>query len=256
MPADPVAKPAWLIQLATCESTNTWALEHFAALAHGACIWTEQQTAGRGRGTNRWLSPPGVLTASFVLGLPEHVPAAQLSLCVGLAVAHAVEDHAPAARVQVKWPNDCYLMGRKLAGILCERPAPGGGASGVVVGIGLNLDPRWEQSPATLPFATAATQSPASMAEVCAPPPPMVMLTALRRYLLEATGLLAAGGWAQLVPHLQVRDWLAGKSLTVESAGERLAGTGDGIDDHGRLVVRSEAGHTRALSSATVLSVG
>jgi len=256
MPAPSSVRPDWLIELPTCASTNTWALEHVAELADGACVWTKQQTAGRGRGSHRWFAPTGVLTASFVLPVPAQVPVSYLSLCVGLVVAHAVEDHAPAAQVQVKWPNDCYLDGRKLAGVLCERPA-GGASDRVVVGIGLNLDPRWEQSPETLLFATDRAQAPASMAEVCDPAPePVVMLTSLRRYLLESTGMLAAGGWMQLLPHLRQRDWLAGRAVQVELVAERFAGVAHGIDDRGRLLVRLDDGEIRAVTSAVSLAVG
>lgn len=256
MPADPAARPGWLIELATCPSTNTWALDRLRDLADGACVWTERQTAGRGRGAHRWLAPAGVLTASFVVPVPPQVPVTYLSLCAGLVIAHAVEDHAPGANVQVKWPNDCYLRGRKLAGVLCERPASGD-ADRVVVGIGLNLDPRWELSPETLLFATDPAQAPASVAEVCDPPPaPVAMLTALRRYLLESTGLLAAGGWKHLLPQLRHRDWLSGQRVRVDNAGERLSGIADGIDDAGRLLVRLAGGTTCAVSSADALTVG
>ena len=256
MPPAASARPGWLIELDSCPSTNSWALDHLRDLVDGACVWTEHQTAGRGRGTNRWLAPAGVLTASFVVPVPAQVPVTYLSLCAGLVIAHAVEDHAPAAHVQVKWPNDCYLGGRKLAGVLCERPAMGD-ADRVVIGIGLNLDPRWEQSPETLLFATDRAQAPASVAEVCDPPPEALsMLTSLRRYLLESTGLLAVGGWKHLLPQLRERDWLSGQHVLIESAGEQMSGIAAGIDDGGRLLVRLAGGTTSAVSSVESLVVG
>ncbi len=256
MPAPESSLPTWLIELPSCPSTNTWALDHLAELSDGACVWTRHQTAGRGRSTHRWLAPEGVLTASFVVPVPASVPVAYLSLCVGLVVAHAVEDHAPSAAVQVKWPNDCYLNGRKLAGVLCERSNQGA-ADRVVVGIGLNLDPRWDQSPETLLFATDPAQAPASLAEVTAQVPDAVtMLSALRRYLLESAGMLSAGGWLQLLPHLRRRDWLAGRAVRVELPNERFAGVAQGIDDRGRLLVRLDGGEIRPISSAASLAVG
>jgi BirA family biotin operon repressor/biotin-[acetyl-CoA-carboxylase] ligase len=232
-----VSAPTWLIELPTCDSTNSWALAHAEALAHGACVWTQRQTAGRGRGANRWYAPPGVLTASFALHLPGALAARQLSLASGLAVAHAVEDLVPRARVAIKWPNDCYLDDRKLAGVLCERP---GSSDTVVVGIGLNLDPRWDQSPEQLPFAIAST---ASVAEACAgeggPAVPSALdtLAALRRYLIEAAGLISANGWAQLMQPLRNRDWLRGKKVSVADGGTTVAGSVVGIDADGKLVL-------------------
>jgi BirA family biotin operon repressor/biotin-[acetyl-CoA-carboxylase] ligase len=230
--------PTWLIELPSCDSTNTWALAHAEALAHGACVWTQRQTAGRGRGANTWHAPPGVLTASIALHLPGALAARQLSLAAGLAVAHAVEDVAPRARVQIKWPNDCLVDGRKLAGLLCERPASD---DTVVVGVGLNLDPRWDQAPEALPFAVSST---ASIAEFCPPvesrpmPTMIEMLTALRRYLIEAAGLISVNGWGQLMVPLRNRDFLRGKQVTVTDGATTVAGDAAGIDAEGRLVVQ------------------
>ena len=78
----------WLITLPTCGSTNSWVLERAEALAHGAVVMTHRQTAGRGRGANRWHAPSGVLTATVVLHQPDALP--QLALAAGLAVVHAV----------------------------------------------------------------------------------------------------------------------------------------------------------------------
>ena len=250
MPQDPrtppsTTPPGWLIALESCPSTNTWALEHLEALAHGACVWTTRQTAGRGQHGRTWLAPAGVLTASFALELATAVPATRLALAAGLAIAHAVEDLAPGAPLTLKWPNDCLLAGRKLAGVLCERAhaAPGR----VVVGIGLNLDPRWAEPPPGL--------APASVAEVAPAPDMPAMLAALRRYLLEACGLLAAGGWPRLLPALRARDHLRARALVVQDAGGRHVGTGAGLDDEGRLLIDGPAGR-RALASGSVIEIG
>jgi len=246
--------PSWLIELPQCESTNSWALAQAEALAHGACVWTRSQTAGRGRGAKRWFAPPGVLTASFVLVQPSPLAARQLALAAGLAVAHAVEDLAPRARVAIKWPNDCIISDRKLAGILCEHAHA---SERVVIGVGLNLDPHWEQAPEQLPFALDGT---ASVAECCvadqaAVPSMPEMLTALRRYLIEAAGLISADGFDRLLTPLRNRDYLLGKQLQVEDGAQQFTGLGAGIDGEGRLLLRDGA-RQQALSSGSVSILG
>jgi BirA family biotin operon repressor/biotin-[acetyl-CoA-carboxylase] ligase len=222
--------PPWLIELPTCTSTNTWVLDHAQALAHGAVVWTRQQTAGRGRGSNRWLAPEGVLTATVVLIQPDPPP--QVALAAGLAVVHACEDLQPGLDLRLKWPNDVLRQGCKLAGVLCER------ADAVLaVGIGLNVDPRWDLDAAHLPFAVGERR-PAALAEA-GPPPPMVdLLEGLRRYLLEAAGLLRARGFTPLAQAWRQRDALLGRQLVIDDGGRRLSGISDGIDDHGRLRLR------------------
>lgn len=242
--------PSWLIDLPRCDSTSTWALQHLGALAHGACVHTAQQTAGRGRPGSTWHAPPGVLTASFVLD--TDADAAPFALLAGLAVAHAVEDCMPGLRVLLKWPNDCLVADRKFAGVLCECTS--GLPTRLVVGIGLNIDPRWDQHPASLPLASGARWAPTCLAEHGAAPQVADLLARLRRYLLEAAGLVAAGNWRRLLPELQARDALLGRRLRLDTAsGERL-GIGAGIDGLGRLLIRC-GDATEAIASARHISL-
>ena len=236
----------WLIDLETCPSTNTWALERIDALAHGACIWTRHQTAGRGRNGSAWVAPAGVLTASFVLQLSSSTP--QIALAAGLAVCHAVEDCCPDLQVGLKWPNDCVLttsagQSGKLAGILCERATGLAGRETVVVGIGLNCDPRWNDSPDSLLLAVGRTYPPTSLAEHSSRLPEMIdLLDGLRRYLLEAAGLLEANHWHSIIDSWRERDVLQGKWLSVSTGEKTLRGQATGIDDHGRLILACKDG--------------
>lgn len=228
--------PAWLIDLPECGSTNTWALERLATLAHGSVVHTARQTAGRGRDGRTWSAPEGVLTASFVVDAGG-LPPGSLALAAGLAVAHAVEDRCPGLALGLKWPNDVLVHGRKLAGILCE-----GSGGRLVVGIGLN---RQAELPAEL--AGIAT----SLHRHATPPAALDLLAGIRGYLLEGLGLVGARGLAPLLPQLRQRDVLLGRSITVAARDGRLEGTGGGIDEDGRLLVvvpgggiaRVDAGH-------------
>ena len=239
----------WLIELETCPSTNTWALEHGEALAHGACVWTRRQTAGRGRNGSAWIAPAGVLTASFALHQRHATP--QLALAAGLAVCHAVEDLCPALRVGLKWPNDCVVSTggepRKLAGILCERSAK----DTVVVGIGLNVDPHWAEDRDSLLLAVGRTYPPTSLAEHAAPPAMEDLLDGLRRYLLEAAGLLQADQWHRIVDSWRDRDVLQGRELVVATGADELKGRATGIDDQGRLTLDRSDGPV-ALTSGSI----
>jgi BirA family biotin operon repressor/biotin-[acetyl-CoA-carboxylase] ligase len=241
----------WLIELETCPSTNSWALDHIEALAHGACVWTRRQTAGRGRGSSRWLAPTGVLTASFVIHQRHATP--QLSLAAGLAVCHAVEDLCPGLRIGLKWPNDCMLNGGKLAGLLCERPHGQAGRDAVVVGIGLNVDPHWDQDREALLLAVGRSYAPTSLAEHATAPAMEDLLTGLRRYLLEAAGLLQAEQWHRIVDQWRDRDVLHGRELVVATGADQLSGRATGIDDQGRLTMQRGDGPL-ALTSGSIVS--
>ena len=115
-----------------------------------AIVVADRQWRGRGRRGRRWESdtPRGLWFTVAHGGWTAGVET--LPLRAGLAVARALETAVPDVRVQVKWPNDLLIGGRKVGGILCER------ASGAALaGIGLNLDHREDQLPNVSPPATS-----------------------------------------------------------------------------------------------------
>src|SRR5215217_5796957 len=86
--------------------------------AEGLVVVTDEQTAGRGRGGRTWTAPPGSSLLMSVLLRPA-VPAERLdslSLVAGIAVAEALEQFGVSPKL--KWPNDLWLGGRKVSGVL------------------------------------------------------------------------------------------------------------------------------------------
>lgn len=131
-------------------STNDRAMELAvdAELPLPAIVLAERQTAGRGRGANVWRSGPGALTFSLVVERPSGLPRERmplLSLAAGLAVREAVASVVPGRAVKVKWPNDVYLDGRKVCGILTEVPPRF--PDRAVVGVGLNVNNSLDEAP-------------------------------------------------------------------------------------------------------------
>jgi len=103
------------------------------------CI-AEWQSAGRGRRGRRWVSPYG---ANLYLSLAAQVSEATLgsgglSLAIAIAVADALQA-CGLAGTGLKWPNDIFYQGRKLAGILLDLAGESGGPYKVVIGVGINL---------------------------------------------------------------------------------------------------------------------
>jgi BirA family biotin operon repressor/biotin-[acetyl-CoA-carboxylase] ligase len=120
-------------------STNDVAIAAAAAGApEGLVVVANAQSAGRGRVTRRWSSPPGAgLYVSVVLRPVEHV-FPLLTIAAGVAIAEGVSA-ASGLEPGVKWPNDVYVGSRKLAGILAEAGASGGTVEYVVLGFGVNV---------------------------------------------------------------------------------------------------------------------
>jgi len=221
---------------------------------HGAVVLAEAQSAGRGRGTHRWYSPPGASIYASLVWRPrlESSRLAMLALAVGVGVARGVDAHLSVPRARIKWPNDVYVDDRKIAGILVEASL-GSGAPLAIVGVGLNVGVR--EFPTDL--ATIATS---------------LLLAGgrdLDRSLVAATLLasvddacrdLEAGlssddvtRSSRVLEELGERDCLIGRAVRI---GE-VVGAAAGIDTEGRLLVRRADGVLEAVVSGEVsLEVG
>lgn len=203
----------------------------------------EAQTAGRGRLGRAWQGRPSGQGAangslSFSLGVPLAVADwSGLSLAVGLAVAEALH---PA--IELKWPNDVWWQGRKLAGILIETASIGGAASHgryAVVGVGMNLSPLtgegFSTPPAWLQELLPDIDAPGALARVVGP-----LAQALRQFERE--------GFAPLAARFNARDALAGRAVRLSDG---LAGVARGVGADGALQLHTADG-VRAITSAEV----
>lgn len=126
----------------TLASTNTEALTR-ARDGEGGPLWVtaRQQTAGRGRRGNEWVSTPGNLYATLLVSepaAPEDAP--QLSFVAGLAACDAIVACAPDlhAGLALKWPNDVLHRMQKLAGILIESETTGARRCGMAADSAVN----------------------------------------------------------------------------------------------------------------------
>ncbi len=127
------------------DSTNRAASEAAAMGApEGTVVVAERQTAGKGRKGRSWFSTPrGSIVFSMILR-PKASPES-LTTLLGLSAALSIEKNCPGVKVGIKWPNDLYIAGRKVAGILAESRG-----SDVIVGIGIDINDSEDDFPARL----------------------------------------------------------------------------------------------------------
>jgi BirA family biotin operon repressor/biotin-[acetyl-CoA-carboxylase] ligase len=209
----------------TIGSTNERARELAEqGAAHGTLVTAGEQTAGRGRQGRGWVTPPGVaIAASLVLRDYDDL----LPLRAGLAVADVAGE-----RALVKWPNDVWIEGRKVAGILAEAR----GHDWAVLGIGVNV----ALDPSTLPPEVAEIAGTLGRDVEQVEPTLVELLSALEQRLTEDRDATLAA--------LRDRDALLGQPVRWQD-GE---GTGAGIDPTGALLVNRLDGTTVALSAGEV----
>jgi BirA family transcriptional regulator, biotin operon repressor / biotin---[acetyl-CoA-carboxylase] ligase len=143
-------------------STNREAVQLAQAeVEHGTVVAADSQTAGRGRLSRTWFSPPGAnLYCSIILRTtrpPERLTEwlSWLPLISALAAAEAIEQ-VSSIRVSVKWPNDLLISERKVGGILCESGTGPRSDPFQIIGIGINVNVDHDDWPVDLRDSTTS----------------------------------------------------------------------------------------------------
>jgi BirA family biotin operon repressor/biotin-[acetyl-CoA-carboxylase] ligase len=221
-----------------CGSTNEVLLgRRGQGTFHGAALMALRQTAGYGRRGRDWQSSEGNLALSLAMTLPlSAAPLPLLPFLAGLALIEQTERHVPAgADLRLKWPNDLYLNGKKLAGMLAQG-RQSTEQNDVVLGIGVNL----KHAPATLPAIALAELGPA-------PDPEAFALGFLMRF---EKILAAEPTFPQLKAAWEKKAKLGTGPLYV--VGEPTPVFPRALLDTGELLVENVAGQARRLSSEEV----
>ncbi|MGO4999287.1 bifunctional biotin--[acetyl-CoA-carboxylase] ligase/biotin operon repressor BirA [Oceanisphaera sp. W20_SRM_FM3] len=212
-------------------STNQHWLSELAQLNNGDICVAECQTAGRGRRGRSWVSPfGGQLIMSMYWRLEQGMAAAMgLSLVVGVALVEALETQG-FSDVQLKWPNDLYVHGRKLAGILVEMSGTAGGPCQLVIGLGVNLLlPASEQERISQPFA--------ELAELGKIHDRNGLVIALSQHLQHCLSIFEAHGISAFREQWNRLDYFNGKAVRVLMGEQVIQGTARGIDEQGALLL-------------------
>ena len=231
-------------------STNTAAMSAGAEGApEGSVFLAEEQTAGRGRGAHSWESARSLGIYCSVILRPKLAPSEVLvlALAAGLAVRTALKVLGPQLVVDLKWPNDVLIDGKKVCGILTEMNAEATCVRHIVVGIGINVNhtdfPIDLQSDAT--SLRLVTGREWSRVEVAA-----ALLKSLNR---EYRALLEQQNARQsiLQRFAQRSTWVLGKQVCIQENGSSITGVTQGLDERGFLLVRTQQG-LQTIFSGTV----
>lgn len=241
-----------ILLLETVDSTNRVARELAAAgKAHGYAVVAASQTAGRGRLGKDWQSPPGKGLYATILLRPglDVEDYSKITLTAGLAVSLALEEQCQLA-VELKWPNDIYIAGRKCGGILVETSSLQGeaGKHFALVGIGVNVNGDTDSFPPDLQKnATSLFLESGREYDV------LTLFAGIRTRLLQLISRLAVEGFADILHQWRARDMLQGKWMQwLTPAGAVVYGESLGVDGSGILSVRDRSGEIHEVLSGDV----
>lgn len=220
------------------DSTNTNLMQQMAGgLLSGSVCLAEMQTAGRGRRGRAWVSP---YAGSVYMSVSQvfhrgAISTEGLSLAVGVLVVEALAELG-VGELQLKWPNDIYWRGSKLAGILLELVGDAAGECAVVVGLGLNVSlPKAvgneiDQSWIDLQSIVNTTFSRSEL------------VARLLNNLLPALSNYEAEGFHSYLQRWGDLDFLKGSAVTASVGDNSVVGFAQGVNDRGALVIETPLG--------------
>lgn len=233
----------------TTTSTND-VVEKLArdGVGEGVVVFAEAQTQGRGRLGRRWISPVGKGLWFSVLLRPALRPqeATKLTVMAATAVRRAMANHT-GLTIEIKWPNDLLVSGRKVAGILTELSAEPDRVRHVVLGIGVDVN----LNPADFPqhLRATATSLKAELGRSVSRP---ALAAEILRELDDAYAQLRAGRFAALAEEWAHHCSTLGRHVVIQVGDRRPGGYAEALDDEGALLLRTEHGHLERILGGDV----
>jgi BirA family transcriptional regulator, biotin operon repressor / biotin---[acetyl-CoA-carboxylase] ligase len=246
---DPHSRPE-LIFLSTIDSTNDHASRLLANDYEAPFfVISNQQTLGRGRMGREWHSPPSTNSylsfASRPLVSPDRMQL--FTLWMGVYVARYLREWLKSD-IGIKWPNDVFFSGKKLAGMLTEARMDSDTLKELVFGIGLNINQDCDDWPPQL------KQSATSLREITGERHDLNRTTAL---LIEAIfkgyrSFLEGNIRETFESMWPAFDILKGKTIEVETRSGFIEGIASGLNNSGSLILTKPNGETITLNSGDV----
>lgn len=219
----------------------------------------DEQSAGVGRGANRWFSPQGCLMFSMAIEHtmldPANTPQrlAMLPLRVGLALAQSLE---PLVRSQpkVKWPNDVLVEDRKISGILIESQTVGSQTVGsmgyAIIGIGINCTVEFDQAPEEVRRHAVSLHQVLANRDQEQASCESVLLGFLRSWFDLQEVCASEPDWIER--NWPAWDWLADREIQVQQPSRTWHGRADGIGSDGSLRLIDSQAIRHTILSGTV----
>jgi BirA family biotin operon repressor/biotin-[acetyl-CoA-carboxylase] ligase len=227
------------------DSTNRHLLKQVYLKRQGAhvCL-AEYQSAGKGRRGRQWVAPFGKNVCLSVLWtFNKGISALEgLSLVSSLAVVRALSKFGIFG-LGIKWPNDVYSNGRKLAGILLEMSGENSGPCHLVIGIGLNLRMNRDDA-ATIEQPWIDLYSVTNGIPIAR----NRLIAEIINQLVDVLMDFETTGWSAYAEEWASYDILSGRSVNIITAQEQFDGHALGVDATGALVVDTKAGRMRLMS--------
>jgi BirA family biotin operon repressor/biotin-[acetyl-CoA-carboxylase] ligase len=214
----------------------------------GVVVFAESQTRGRGRLGRAWMSPARKGLWFSILLRPNLRPqeTTQLTVASANALRRAIFSQSRLP-IEIKWPNDILIRGKKTAGILTEMSAELDRVRHVILGIGIDVNQDMHEFP--LDLRKIATSLKIEYGETLSR---AALATAVLRELDLEYSRICAGHFSQVAAEWMEHCATIGKDVTVQIGDRKIRGRAESLDDDGALILRSEHGRLQRITGGDV----
>lgn len=217
---------------------------------HGTVVIADQQVSGKGRRGRTWESPKGTAISMSVVLRPTFAPnkAPMLTLIMAYSVAKAMLKYEKKWDVQIKWPNDIVVNGKKVCGILTEMSTEIDYINYVVIGVGINAN--MEEFPEELKEIATSLKLESGTNVVVQRAKLIAMI--LREFEVQYASFCEVGDLSFMQEDYNNLLINSGREVKVLEPGNEYQAFALGIDEEGQLQVRLESGEEKKVYAGEV----
>lgn len=227
---------------------NQMVRENTDKIPEGTIVIADKQGAGKGRSGKKWFSPVGGVWFSVVLYPkvdPSHI--SLMTLTAAVAVVKAINRLYSQININIKWPNDILINGRKVCGILTEMNTEGKKIKWIIVGVGINVNNCSYQLPEDISKGTI------SLKEVTGKSISRVKLIQHLCIELEKVyEVLKEKSYSAILEEWKSYNNIIGKEIKVNTGENIITGKAIDINEKGTLIIKTKIGEIKEIISGIV----
>ncbi|WHL24918.1 MAG: biotin--[acetyl-CoA-carboxylase] ligase [Candidatus Blochmannia vicinus] len=242
-----------VIVLKEVHSTNQYIIDNIPYIRSGDACVAEHQTQGRGRRGKIWIAAPfGESICLSIYWALDKIPPTitELSIMISIVVASILKNLG-ASQIKIKWPNDLYIYGKKLAGILIEIIKRTDNIAHIIIGIGINLSMR-----TSITLNNQIGKNWITLKDIGIMPDRNILVATLINTLHKKLKDFIRFGFDPFFSYWKIFDYLYNKPVTLLIGEHIIHGTALGINMHGALIVDQSdlTGHYSGDNTSVCLS--
>ncbi|URJ32873.1 biotin--[acetyl-CoA-carboxylase] ligase [Candidatus Blochmannia vicinus] len=222
-----------VIVLNEVHSTNQYIIDNIPYIRSGDACVSEHQTQGRGRRGKIWVAPFGEsICLSIYWALNKTPPTiTELSIMISIVVAKILKNLG-VSQIKIKWPNDLYIYGKKLAGILIEIITRSDNIAHIIIGIGINLSMR-----TSIALNNKIGKNWINLKDIGIILDRNILVATLINTLNKKLKDFIYLGFDPFISYWKIFDYLYNKPIKLLVGNHTIYGTALGINMHGALIV-------------------